>query len=198
MTVDKTRQVLLKAAFSEIHRQGFQSASLSAILHNTGVTKGALYHYFQNKKALGYAVLDEWIQPYLITTWIEPLKRDDIAPLGRLKQTISDAGNGLDETDIQLGCPLNNLAQEMSPIDEGFRQRTDAIYQIWLKGIANTLREGQEDGSIRADIKAEDAALFIVAALEGCMSIAKNAQSREALMKCGNGVLGYLDSLAAR
>ncbi|MEN8167456.1 MAG: TetR/AcrR family transcriptional regulator [Pseudomonadota bacterium] len=195
MTVDKTRQALLEAAFGEIHRQGFQSASLSAILHNTGVTKGALYHYFKSKKALGYAVLDEWIHPYLIATWIEPLKRGERPPLARLKQTISDAGDNLDERDIQLGCPLNNLAQEMSPIDEGFRRRTDAMYQIWLESIADTLREGQEDGSIRHDINTEDTALFIVATLEGCMGIAKNAQSREALLKCGKGVLDYLDSL---
>ncbi len=195
MTADKTRQALLEAAFHEIHRQGFQSARLSAILHNTGVTKGALYHYFKSKKALGYSVLDEWIHPYLIATWIEPLNKGERPPLVRLKQTIRDAGDNLDENDIQLGCPLNNLAQEMSPIDEVFRRRTDAMYQIWLEGIANTLREGQEDGSIRHDINAEDTALFIVAALEGCMSMAKNAQSRESLLKCGKGVLDYLDSL---
>ncbi|MEN8178736.1 MAG: TetR/AcrR family transcriptional regulator [Pseudomonadota bacterium] len=197
MTVDKTRRELLEAAYTEIHLQGFQAASLNAILNKAGVTKGALYHYFRSKKELGYAVLDEWIQPYLKSTWIEPLNNQTLPPIERLKQTISQAAEQLDEQEIQLGCPLNNLAQEMSPIDEGFRRRTDKLYQAWLESITATLAEGQESGSIRKDIDPADTALFIVAALEGCISIAKNAQSQEALFHCGKGVLGYLDSLSS-
>lgn len=188
--------MLLQAAFGEIHRKGFQSASLSSILDKTGVTKGALYHYFSSKKQLGYAVLDEWIRPYLLATWTEPLNDKSVTPIERLKTSIINAGKNLEQEDIQLGCPLNNLAQEMSPIDEGFRRRTDALYQDWLESIAAILREGQQRNEIKHEIIPEDTALFIVASLEGCMGIAKNAQSREALMKCGKGVLDYLDSLS--
>jgi len=195
MPDDKTRQILLRAAFQEIHRQGFQSASLSAILDKTGVTKGALYHYFSSKKQLGYAVLDEWIRPYLLARWTEPLNDKSVAPIERLKASIITVGTNLEQEDIQLGCPLNNLAQEMSHIDEGFRSRTDALYREWLDSIALTLKEGQQRNEVKAEIIPEDTALFIVASLEGCMGIAKNAQSREALMKCGKGVLDYIDSL---
>jgi len=51
-----TRQALLLAAFEEIHEQGFRAASLDRILERAGCTKGALYHHFENKTALGYAV----------------------------------------------------------------------------------------------------------------------------------------------
>ncbi len=196
MNVDKTRCELLEAAYTEIHLQGFQAASLNAILNKTGLTKGALYHYFKSKKELGYAVLDEWIRPYLESTWIDPLNNNNLPPIERLKLTISQASDNLDDKEVQLGCPLNNLAQEMSPIDEGFRQRTDAIYRAWLDSITITLTEGQESGSIKQDIDPADTALFIVASLEGCMSIAKNAQSREALLHCGKGMLNYLDGLS--
>lgn len=196
MVSDHTRNELLEAAYNEIHLQGFQSASLNAILNQTGVTKGALYHYFKSKKALGYAVLDEVIQPYLERTWIEPLKDKALPPLQRLSRTIQQAGEELDDREILLGCPLNNLAQEMSPIDDGFRQRTDHLYQAWFDSIAATLVEGQRDGSIRADLEPADIAMFIVAALEGCMGIAKNAQSRQALFQCAEGVFRYLDCLS--
>ena len=56
---DITRSKILEAAYQEIHVQGFQSASMSEILLKAGVTKGALYHHFENKMALGYAVVDE-------------------------------------------------------------------------------------------------------------------------------------------
>ena len=73
---DVTRQRLLECAFDEIHKRGFRSASLDAILDKAGVTKGALYHHFDNKNALGYAVLDELVRPYMQAQW-EPLRTAD-------------------------------------------------------------------------------------------------------------------------
>jgi len=196
--MDETRQQLLEAAFHEIHRQGFQAASLSAILRQTGVTKGALYHYFDSKQALGYAVLDEWVLPYLRRTWFEPLRDRRTPPLQRLKRAIARAGEELDEEAIRLGCPLNNLAQEMSPLDEGFRRRTDQMYRTWLESIAATLMEAREQGEVAPELDPEATALFILATLEGCMGIAKNAQSRPLLLRCGSGLLHYLELLSRR
>jgi len=56
-STNPTRRKILESAFHEIHRNGFQAASLNPILERTGVTKGALYHHFPNKQTLGYAVL---------------------------------------------------------------------------------------------------------------------------------------------
>ena len=49
---ERTRERLLQAAFREIHRSGFQSASIDTILAATNVTKGALYYHFESKEAL--------------------------------------------------------------------------------------------------------------------------------------------------
>lgn len=54
-----TRKRLLEAAFNEIHLHGFQAASISQTLRDTGLTKGALYHHFLNKQQLEPAVIDE-------------------------------------------------------------------------------------------------------------------------------------------
>jgi len=58
---ERTRGRQLQAAFREIYRSGFRSADLDAILAAAGVTKGALYYHFDNKEALGHAVVDEVI-----------------------------------------------------------------------------------------------------------------------------------------
>ena len=55
----RTRERLLRAAFQEMHRSGFRGADMNAILAAARVTKGALYHHFDSKEALGYAVVDE-------------------------------------------------------------------------------------------------------------------------------------------
>ncbi|MCD4689472.1 MAG: TetR/AcrR family transcriptional regulator, partial [Desulfuromonadaceae bacterium] len=72
---DHTRQTILDAAAQEIHLHGFQAASLSRILATTGLTKGALYHHFPNKQALGYAVLEEDILVRGRAIWISPLEQ---------------------------------------------------------------------------------------------------------------------------
>src|SRR5450755_4261309 len=70
-----TRDRLLQAAFREVYRSGFQSAGLDTILTAAGVTKGALYHHFDSKEALGYAIVEEIIAPDLRAKWLRPLQK---------------------------------------------------------------------------------------------------------------------------
>src|ERR1700744_3088217 len=71
---ERTRERLLQAASREIYRSGFQSASLDTILAVAGVTKGALYHHFDSKEALGYAVVEEVIAATVRGNWVRPLQ----------------------------------------------------------------------------------------------------------------------------
>ena len=50
---------------------------------------------------------------------------------------------------------------------------------------------------MKKEIKVSNAATMIIASLEGCMGLAKNAQSKELLFECGQSVMDYLDSLKA-
>jgi AcrR family transcriptional regulator len=84
---ERTRELLLQAAFQEIHCSGFRSADLDAILAAAGVTKGALYYHFDNKEALGYAVVDEVTASNLHRKWVQPL-RDAKNPIDVLVRII--------------------------------------------------------------------------------------------------------------
>jgi AcrR family transcriptional regulator len=193
---DQTRQTILVAAFEEIHRNGFQAASLDAILSDTGLTKGALYHHFPNKTALGHAVVDEVIRGMVYTAWIAPLEKVE-DPIGTLQALLREAAENMDAHSLSLGCPLNNLAQEMSPLDEGFRTRIDAIFAVWRDTLAGALQRGIAHGKVRNDILPQSTASMILATMEGCIGMAKNAQSLDLLHQCGTGLIQYLDSLRA-
>ena len=54
-------------------RSGFRS-SVDVILATAGVTKGALYYQFDNKEALGYAVVDEIVASLTREKWVRPLQ----------------------------------------------------------------------------------------------------------------------------
>jgi AcrR family transcriptional regulator len=193
---DATRQKLLMAAFEEIYRRGFQAASLDTILAKAGVTKGALYHHFPDKAALGQAVIDEVVRGFLLQRWgIEPLAEIAGDPVTALQQILRHRSNELTAREVQFGCPLNNLAQEMSPLDEEFRQRVSATFDTWTGAFARAVKRGQTEGTVRRDLDAQKVAGFIVAAIEGSFGMAKSANSA-ALLRSNLKVLStFLDTL---
>jgi TetR/AcrR family transcriptional regulator, transcriptional repressor for nem operon len=89
---------------------------------------------------------------------------------------------------LRGGCPINNLAQEMSPLDEEFRKRLAKLFSGWYNGIAAALRRGQKRGLVRSDVDANERAIFLVALYEGYLSLAKNAQDARVL-RAGKRIL---------
>src|SRR5579864_4981028 len=189
---ERTRGRLLRAAFQEMHRSGFRNADLDAILARAGVTKGALYYHFQNKEALGYAVVDEVIANNLHQKWVQPLRnaKNPIDVLVRIVQSES-----LKRVDVQRGCPLLNLSQEMSGLDEGFRRRTARVFRNWHDAMAEALREGQKRRVVRSDINPNDTATFLIAAWEGYVVLGKNSQDPRTMESGQRRVSGHIESL---
>jgi AcrR family transcriptional regulator len=191
---DATRDKLLNAAFEEIYRRGFQAASLDAILAKAGVTKGALYHHFPDKASLGYAVVDEVVKGLLLERWgvLEPPTGDPVTALQRI---LRGRAASLTTREVELGCPLNNLAQEMSPLDQRFRRGVNATFDIWTDAVAKDLKRGQAEGTVRKDLDSRKIAAFVVASIEGSFGLAKGAQSA-AMLRSNLEVLGsFLESL---
>ena len=191
---ERTRERLLQAAFREVYHFGFQSAGVDTILAATGVTKGALYYHFDSKEALGHAVIEEILVPLTRDKWLLPLgnSKDPIDTLIRIIQTTS-----LQPKDVRAGCPLVNLAQEMSPLNEQFRKRLERIFKDWQKGIATALRRGQSQLSVRRDLVPEETAGFLVAMYEGYAVLAKNAQDPKVWNVGIRNMVGWLNSLRA-
>ena len=189
---ERTRERLLRAASREIYRTGFQSASLDTILSSAGVTKGALYHHFENKEALGYAVVEEVISRNVRRTWVQPL-RSVKDPIDALIGIVRDIP--VRPENVCGGCELNNLAQEMSPLDAGFRKRLEAIFDAWREAAASVLRQGQLHGSVRRDVEPTDAAALLIAMVEGYGSLAKNAQDPKVIKAGIKNIVGWLRSL---
>jgi AcrR family transcriptional regulator len=190
---DQTRQKLLERAFEEIHRNGFRAASLDSILAEAGVTKGALYHHFASKAELGYAVVEEVVRPWMEQIWrpITEAPNPIDAAMRVIRQRLRErAGMAL-----TIGCPFNNLTQEMSGVDEGFRTRLSAILHDWREAMADAMRRGQANGTVCADVDPRAAAAFVISSVEGCVGMAKASQSKEFLEAGFHGLIEYLEHL---
>ncbi len=190
---DVTRQALLEAAFHEIHRHGFRATTLDDVIAAVGVTKGALYHHFRTKQALGYAVVDEMVRPLVQERWKPAIEADSIIDgailvCERLRRDRSEIA-------LTLGCPFNNLVNEMSPVDEGFRLRLDRILEEWREGLIASIAQGQRLGTVRQDVDPLAVAAFIIASIEGCAGLAKATRSRDFVEAGFRGLIDYLGHL---
>jgi len=191
---ERTRERLLQAAFREVYRYGFQSAGIDAILAATNVTKGALYYHFESKEALGYAIIEEIVAEITRGRWFLPLQqskdRNPIDALIAIVQAIPHRPR-----DVRNGCPLVNLAQEMSQLDEQFRKRLEKIFHTWQEEIAVALRRGQSQGKVRRDLVPEETASFLMAMVEGYEVLAKNAQDAKVWNMGIRNIVRWLSSL---
>jgi TetR/AcrR family transcriptional repressor of nem operon len=190
---DATRRRILDAAFLEFYHTGFQGGSINNIIAAAGITKGALFHHFATKQALGYAVIDELIAPLLTRRWLAPLHgtTDPVADLQRLFRTY--VKEDIESGSWVHGCPLNNLAQEMSPLDEGFRSRIDTLYTLWRKEFAAALARGVEDGSVRGDVSPKSVASMLVAGQMGVWGSGKGSRSKSVMIQANEALCDYLD-----
>jgi len=194
---ERTRQRLLQAAFREVYRTGFQSAGLDNILASTGVTKGALYHHFGSKEELGYAVVEEIVAGFPRDRWLLPLERSkDENPIDALIRVVRAIPTR--PADIKGGCPLVNLAQEMSSLDDQFRKRLQRIFAAWQEAVATALRRGQSEGTVRRHLAPDEAATFLIALVEGYEVLAKTSQDVNVWKMGVKNIVGWLNSLRAR
>lgn len=60
---DERRQAALAAALDEFFERGYSAARMDDIARRAGVSKGALYLYFDSKEALFTALIDEFAAP---------------------------------------------------------------------------------------------------------------------------------------
>lgn len=193
---DITRDRILDAAFQEIYRHGFQAASLNNILAKTGLTKGALYHHFPDKDRLGHAVIEEVVRAGLEAMVFAPLREAD-EPLETLREIIRRKAEKATPESVKLGCPLNNLMQEMSALDAQFKKRLNSLLMAWQQSVHGALRRAQKERRLRQDLDCRAAALFIVSAWEGCEGVSKNLQPVREYRLCLKQLEGYIAGLLA-
>ncbi|MBI3504382.1 MAG: TetR/AcrR family transcriptional regulator [Proteobacteria bacterium] len=194
---ERSRKEILETAFLEVYNRGFQGVSVDDIVAKTSLTKGAFYHHFPTKLDLGYALVDDVLTSLIVERWIAPLDAYDDPLEGIARQMELLIGHA-DPAVLRTGCPLNNLVQEMAPIDLGFETRLQRALNVWIDGIDRQLKRGVKAGFVRRDVDTRQAAHFIVLLHEGTYGLLKGLADPGAFRMLFATVKDYLRSLEAR
>jgi AcrR family transcriptional regulator len=188
---EQTRQNILEVSADEIHKHGFTATSLSVILKRCEISKGALYHHFDNKMELGYAVFEEVYIPMFLSMWTPAVEQDD--PIEGLCEFFTEMHLNMTCDELSCGCPVNNLCQEMAGVDEGFRLRVLDMQLQLNQLISNGLRKIKHQ--LRNDIDYSQVSYFIVSSFHGSTSLSKSSRNKELFEKVMNELCNYLRSL---
>jgi AcrR family transcriptional regulator len=176
------RRRVLDAAARSFQAVGYGGTSMHDIVREAAVTGGALHHHFPTKKDLALAVIAERVSAEVAETWIETVRQAPSAAEGIL-QVFANTIDHLEAKGSVSGCPLGNLALELSLADDDFRGAVAGEYAAWRGAIAERL---SADGAPFAQPDPEAFANVVVAMFSGAMSIAKAEQKTAALAACAD------------
>lgn len=179
-----TRDQILDAATRLIHLQGYQSTSLDDVLTESGIGKGNFYYYFKSKEELGYAIIDR-VTKGLIERTLQPILGDPTGdPVVQIHAFLDRVLDGQRQRNCVGGCPVGNLASELSDVHEGFRLRLARIFSEWRARLTEVLVRGQATG--RLDARRDPAAIaqFLLAALEGAILLTKVTKDIAVMERC--------------
>jgi len=176
------RRKVLDVAEAAFQARGYHASSLGDLMAAAGVSGGALHHHFPTKKALAMAVIEERVAAAVEATWIAPVKTAASAREG-VRAVFEAVAAELEQQGFVRGCPLNNLAHELSLADPDFRTALAGIFAAWRQAIADKIRADQQEGREQGTDPRHFAALA-VATYSGAMSMAKTAQDATVLRDC--------------
>jgi TetR/AcrR family transcriptional repressor of nem operon len=194
---ERTRAVILEAAFTEIYEHGFQATSIDEIVAKANMTKGAFFSHFHSKYEMGYALVDEVLMEMTLERWIRPVaayKNPVQGIVTRFKKIIESTP----EEHIALGCPLNNLTQEMSSVDQVFKDKLQAVMLLWIEETEKYLRKAQAEGYLKKSVNPRQVAEFIVMVEEGSFAMVKNLRDKKVYWALYESLKQYLESISEK
>lgn len=180
------RARVLDAAAQSFQANGYGATSMHDVVRVAAVTGGALYHHFPSKKVLALAVIAERVAAEVEKTWIVTV-RDAATGAAGIMAVFDETADLLDRNGLVQGCPLGNLALELSLADEELRRAVERAYRDWRGAIEARLRRDAEAGGARfIEGDPDGFADVVVAMFTGAMSVAKAEQNTNALRACAH------------
>lgn len=189
---DRTRHNLLQVAAQLFQQKGYNGTSLSDILKQAEVSKGALYHHFANKQELLYAVVDELFRDMVFARWGDVIYAEE--PIEAIATVVDSMAQNATEDDMCSGCPIHNLLAELSATDEGLRLRVDSIFRTHQQLIEEALELAKTKGQAKPELDSKRVSLFFMCSLNGMPQMVTSCQCRELLTELTAALADYIRS----
>jgi AcrR family transcriptional regulator len=191
-TKDATRERIVEAARDLFFRQGYVATGVAQILKASNANSGSLYHFFPSKDDLLVAVLEKY-QALLEPRVLKPAFDRVEDPIERLFAVLDGYRLLLEATNFELGCPIGNLALEVSNSQPAARRLIINNFKAWCNAIRRLIEDAAD--RLPRDVEPAGLATHVLATMEGSVMLARAYRSFEPFDQAINQLKDYIGRL---
>lgn len=178
----EARARLIEAARGLVRHKGFAATSVDELCAAAGVTKGAFFHHFPSKEALGVALVDDWTQMTGAMFASHPYNfKDD--PLDRVFAYIDLRRELLGQPLPEFSCVAGTTVQEAYESSPPIRAAAERSIRSGFEHVRPHLEQALKAHPVPG-VTAESLAQQFQIAVQGGIIVAKalnsSAPAREA------------------
>ena len=152
------KQQIYQAALACFNRKGYHQTTMDDIVSQSGLSKGALYWYFDSKKALFISLLSDFMTP-MGQEWEDYYVAGRRAPTILILGTLAMFGAQFDAMVDFFGLVIEAWAQ--THFDDDVQQLTHDLYQPYQAWMERILEEGVARGEFaQVDVDATSAVIL--------------------------------------
>ena len=173
--------------FSE---RGYHGTSIADLTLATGLAQGSLYKAFKDKQAIFLAAFERY-----------RAQRTE-----KIQRAIGDGGNGLERLRRALGfyaessqgaqgrqgCLVAASTAELATFPADVARHIHGALERNQALLADLIRQGQQDGSIPADVDSDASAAMLLCLTQGMRLVGKTGRSRAAMQSVVDAALRAL------
>jgi len=168
---EATRQAIIDATIGLILRQGFTATTVDQICAGAACTKGAFFHHFKGKEAVGLAAIAAWGE----------------FGTGLYSAAWAEAGDALDQLDAMLDimsgfteregppctCVVGMMAQELAAENTAVRDACTQELDRWTDHVVRLLERARDERQATAEFDPEAIGWFLNSLWQGSMLVGK-------------------------
>ncbi len=185
----QTREKILCAAASLIHRQGVAATSVDEVLAASRTGKSQFYHYFDSKEHLVREVLRHHANRAIEEQARTLSQLDTWEGIEAWLESILERG-------CTEGCPIGSLAAEMADKDEALRCDLASTFSLWQSYMARGLASLKARGELQREADPDNLAEFVFAAIQGGYLLSKTRRDPAPLRNVVRQTFHFLRSYA--
>ncbi len=182
----QTKQRLLDSAQQLMYSRSYSDVGVQEICKDAKVQKGSFYHFFPSKSALTVEVLEQ-LKMQMIENILLPAFAKDLTPAKRFERFIEYAYQYQvqlkEEYGYVLGCPMGNIALEMSTRDETIRKKVELLFESIFEVFVDVLEDARAAGELENNSDINELAQAALAYGEGVLMLAKTRNDPELIKR---------------
>lgn len=187
-----TRDRLVEKATELFWENGYTATGVAQILKAADARSGSLYYFFPTKEDLLVAVLERY-KTMLWPIVIDPVFNRVADPIERVFGILDGYRRMLIITECQKGCPIGNLALEVSDQYPTVRKLIAENFTGWRNAVKLCLDDAAD--RLPADTDREQLAAFVLTVMEGGLMQARAYKSLEPFEWAVSQLRDYFDRL---